>query len=179
MRNRQVGSSESAQILADVVPKITYKPGWTFELKEVSRGQGCEGLTLLIGATVPDSFGDGMVSVLHLMPVLPAAYDEHSWIQWILEQIQLVEQHEMLEFFEVSGHKVFFPGHAPGRNPYGVSIVMEQDDYGRIVTHGADYYGMSRMIHGLPVTQERAHQAAVPWFGGDPKDPHFHEEACD
>ena len=151
MRNRQIGPDSSTAILANVVSRVTYKPGWTLELKEISRGQGCEGLTLCIGATVPDSFGDGMVGVYHLMPVLPAAYDEDSWIGWIMEQIHLVEQHEMLEFFRVDGDPVFFPGHAPGRNPYGVS----------------------RVIHALPKTRETAYRAAVPWTGGEPQDEHF------
>lgn len=110
-------------------------------------------MTLMISATVPDSFGGPPVGVLHLMPVLPAAYDEDSWMAWILEQIHLVEQHEMLEFFEVDGDKPFFPGHAPGRNPYGVS----------------------RVIHAVPKTQEIAYKAAATWYGGGPTDPHFAE----
>lgn len=151
MRNRQVGPDEATQVLADLVPRIKYKPGWEFELREIDRGQGCQGLTLLISATVPDSFGGPSVEVLHLMPVLPAAYDEDSWMAWILEQIHLVEQHEMLEFFEVDGDKPFFPGHAPGRNPYGVS----------------------RVIHSVPKTRATAYKAAVPWYGGGATDPHF------
>lgn len=146
MRNRQVGPNEATSVLAALVPRITYKPGWTFELQEISRGQGCEGLTLMIGATVPDSFGNGTVSVLHLMPVLPAAYDEESWIRWILEQILLVEQHEALEFFRIDGDQHYFPEHGPGRNPYSIAQIK---------------------------TKEQAYAAAVPWSGGQPRDEHF------
>jgi hypothetical protein len=152
MRNWQAGPDEATAVLAQLVRRITYKPGWTFELQEIDRGQGCSGLTLCIGATVPESFGNGTVNVYHLMPVLPAAYDEDSWIGWVMEQIHLVEQHEMLEFFEVDGEKVFFPGHAPGANPYGVQ----------------------RVIHALPRTRERAYEAATPWNGGPATDPHVH-----
>jgi hypothetical protein len=106
----------------------------------------------MIGATLPDSTADGQtVTVLHLMPVLPAAYDEDSWTAWVMEQIHLVEQHEMLEFFKVDNYAPFWPGHAPGRNPYGVS----------------------RVIHALPKTHEQAHTPATPWYGGKPTDDHF------
>jgi hypothetical protein len=152
VRNRQVGPSDSADVLAALVAKITYKPGWTFELQEIDRGQGCQGLTLLIGATVPDSCNDGQtVGVLHLMPVLPAAYDEDSWIGWVMEQIHLVEQHEMLEFFKVDGEAPFFPGHRPGHNPYGIA----------------------RFIGAVPQTREQAYAPAVNWYGGPANDPHF------
>lgn len=152
MRNRQVGPDESTAILAALIPRITYKPGWTFELAEIDRGQGCQGLTLMIGATLIDSSDPvNTVGVLHLMPVIPAAYDEDSWIGWVLEQIQLVEQHETLEFFQVDGEAPFFPGHAPGRNPYGVS----------------------RVIHALPKSREQAYAPAKSWFGGAPTDEHF------
>lgn len=151
MRNRQVGPSESVDVLAGVVARTTYKPGWTFELRDIDRGQGCQGLTLLIGAIVKDSSAPGSVSVLHLMPVLSANYDEDSWIGWVLEQVHLVEQHEMLEFFKIDGSAPFFPGHGPGRNPYGVS----------------------RVIHALPKTEAKAYAEAEPWYGNDVSDPHI------
>lgn len=152
MRNLQQGNPESTQILADLIPKISYKPGWTFELAEIDRGQGCAGLTLMIGATLTDSSNPGQtVGVLHLMPVLACAYDEDSWLGWILEQIMLVEQHETLEFFQVDGDAPFFPGHAPGRNPYGVS----------------------RVILNTPKDRNTAYAPAATWFGGPAVGEHF------
>lgn len=139
MRSRQLGPDKATAVLAGLVPRITYKPGWTFELREIDRGQGCEGLTLCIGATVKDSTTDGQVSILHLMPVLPAAYDEDTWLGWILEQVLLVEQHEAMEFLKVDGDAPYFPEHAPGRNPYTVTRIK---------------------------TREQAHAAAKPWSGG-------------
>lgn len=133
-------------MLAELVVRVSYKPGWTFTLEEISRGQGCEGLTLMIGATVRNSFGEDDVDVLHLMPVPPAAYDEATWRRWILEQILLVEKHEALEFFRVDGDQAFFPNHDPGKDPY--AIVETQ-------------------------TRDEAHAPALPWVGGAPRDPHF------
>lgn len=146
MRNRQVGPDDAADILAALVPRITYKPGWSFELSEISRGQGCEGLTLLISFTAPDSLGDGETTGVHLMPVLPAAYDEESWLRWIFEQVQMVETHEAMEFFCVDGKQPYFPEHGPGRNPYVVATIK---------------------------TAEQVEDPAVPWVGGPAADEHF------
>ena len=147
MRNLQKGNEESTDILHALIPRISYKH-WKFSLQELNRGQGCEGLTLVIRAEVPDSFGNGMTEFCHLMPVLPCAYDEDAWIGWVLEQILMVEKHESLEFFEVDGHKPFFPYHRPGGNPYEVHRV---------------------------ITEEQAHSPATPWSGGGPQDPHFQQ----
>jgi hypothetical protein len=108
MRNRQVGPASAAQVLADLVPRTTYKPGWTFKLEEISRGQGCEGLTLLISATVPDTCTPGAeTTFVHLMEVPAANYNERNWRRWILDQILKVEKHESLEWLRIDD--------APGR----------------------------------------------------------------
>lgn len=147
MRNRQIGPDDAAQILADLVPLISYKPGWTFALEELDRGQGCQGLTLLIGAMVPDSTNpDAMTGVLHLMPVLPAAYNRTAWEDWIFEQIQMVEKHEAMEFFHVEGRAPYFSDHGPGRNPYARMRIK-------------------------PESQPQ--EEALPWNGGSVSDPHF------
>jgi hypothetical protein len=146
VRNLQKGEPAAGDVLEDLVDRVTYKPGWTFELREISRGQGCEGLTLMIGATVQNSFGGDDISVLHLMPVPPAAYDEATWKRWVLDQILLVEKHEALEFYRVDGDQPFFPNHDPGKDPY--AIVETQ-------------------------THDEAHAPALPWHGGAPADPHF------
>lgn len=141
---RQYGPQESVDILRDLVPRISYKQGWTFRLEEIDRGQGCGGLTLLIGATVPNSVGQGTVPILHLMPVMPAAYDRETWVRWILDQILLVERHEAMEFFRVDGDAPYFSEHAPGRDPYVVAQIK---------------------------TQEQVDTPPAPWSGGRPQYP--------
>jgi hypothetical protein len=145
MRNLQKGNPERTAILADVVSRITYK-NWNLELAECSRGQGCEGLTLRISATVPNAVAEGEVEFLHLMPVIPAAYDETSWTRWVLEQILLVEKHECMEFFRKDGEQVYFPAHGPGDDPYAMVEIR---------------------------TFEQAHAESTPYIGGPPQDPHF------
>jgi hypothetical protein len=146
MRNLQKGNEQATDILAALVPRITYKD-WTFTLQEVSRGQGCEGLTLVIEATVPDTCNPGeTVTFAHLMPVLPANYDERNWTRWVLEQILMVEKHESLEWFRVDDRQAYFPSHAPGENPYAMVEVR---------------------------TEAEAFADAQPWYSGPPRDPHF------
>ena len=91
--------------LADLVSKLEYRPGWTFELShDLDRGQGSRGLTLVIVSQGYDTYHPDRgetYRVAHLMPVPPAAYDRRSWQRWLLEQLLLVERHEACEFFQI------------------------------------------------------------------------------
>lgn len=111
-----------------LVDRLSYRPGWSFKLAHTDRGQGSEGLTLIITTRGCDSYhpdrGENY-RVNHYMPVPPAAFDARSWQHWLLEQLLLVERHECMEFFAVrdspgSGHRVrpYAPSHGPGSDPY-------------------------------------------------------------
>ena len=107
--------------LVNLVRKMKYKTGWQFELSDIDRGQGSEGLTLVICLTCQDSYHpDQTMRVNHYMIVPPAAYDEHSWQRWLFDQILLVEQHEACEFFLIDGKRPYAPHHGPGNNCYTV-----------------------------------------------------------
>lgn len=107
-------------LLKSLVERVTYK-GWRLFLDDLDRGQGSEGTTLVIHATVPDTYHDGkLITVAHYFPVPPAAYSEASWRRWLLEQILLVEQHEACEFFCIDGERPYAPHHGPGENPYTI-----------------------------------------------------------
>lgn len=113
-------------ILASLVKRIKYKSGWTFDLVDMDRGQGSEGLTLRILLSCTDSYHPeykDMFRVLHFMLVPPAAFNEQSWRRWLFEQILLVERHEACEFFMLDGLRPYAPHHGPGNDPY---IVFEQ-----------------------------------------------------
>ena len=111
-------------LLADLIDRLEYKEGWRFQLVDLDRGQGSEGLTLIINLTCKDSYHpENTFRVNHYMIVPPAAYDERSWLRWLLEQILLVEQHEACEFLKISGHRPYAPNHGPGRDPY---TIMDQ-----------------------------------------------------
>lgn len=111
-----------------LVERLSYRPGWTFELAHIDRGQGSKGLTLVITTKGYNSYHPDRgetYRVHHYMPVLPAAFDHRSWQRWLFEQILLVERHEAMEFFTIhdspgSEHfaKPYAPSHGPGNDPY-------------------------------------------------------------
>jgi hypothetical protein len=105
--------------LADLLSNLRYKARWKFSLEDLDRGQGSEGLTLVITITTPDSYHpETMRTVVHYFPVPPAAYDTRSWRRWLFEQLLLVETHEAMEFFTIDGEKPYAPSHGPGNDPY-------------------------------------------------------------
>lgn len=111
------------EVLDDLVGKLKYRKGWLFKLKHIDRGQGSEGLTLIITTLGINSYhpdrGESY-RVDHYMIVPAAAYDERSWRRWLFEQVLLVERHECMEFFMVDGKRPYAPHHGPGNDPYAV-----------------------------------------------------------
>jgi len=114
--------------LAHLVGCLEYRPGWKFTLTNLDRGQGSQGLTLVITTLGYDSRHPDRgetYKVNHYMLVPPAAYDVRSWRHWLFEQLLLVERHEAMEFFALhdspgSEHAVrpYSPSHGPGNDPY-------------------------------------------------------------
>jgi hypothetical protein len=121
-----------------LVRRLSYRPGWMFNLAHIDRGQESRGLTLVITTLGYNSYHpeDGeSYRVNHYMPVPPAAYDIRSWQRWLLDQLLLVERHEAMEFFAIhdspeSEHKVrpYAPSHGPGNDPYLVREVGTETD---------------------------------------------------
>ena len=125
MDNVQKGPPGCANVLADVINRITYKPGWCFTLDHMTRVHehlaGSEGLTLRIQFAAEDSTTPGRtVGLDHYFVVPPAAYSREAWERWVLECIFQMECHEAMEHFKVDGWAPFFPAHGPqnGMSPY-------------------------------------------------------------
>jgi len=115
--------------LEELVRQVSYKPGWVIYLQNVDRGQASVGLTLCIRITTPDSYNpETKRSVMHYMPVPPAAYNEQSWRRWLLEQLLLVERHEACEFFQINGQRPYAPHHGPGNDPYIIFDIGTDED---------------------------------------------------
>jgi hypothetical protein len=136
--------------LYDLVSRLQYRPGWEFSLLDLDRGQGSEGLTLIITTQGYNSYHADRgetYHVHHYIPVPPAAYDERSWQRWLFEQLLLVERHECMEFFafrvvsaQHSGEfasledeqrgliRPYAPSHGPGNDPYIVRELATEAD---------------------------------------------------
>jgi hypothetical protein len=99
-----LSNRQEAPYPADLVEHCTYRPHWSVALRELDRGQGCTGLTVVITVMGPDSYPPhDPMSVAHLFPVPAAAYNRASWCRWLFDCLLLVERHEAMEFFEVAG----------------------------------------------------------------------------
>jgi hypothetical protein len=122
--------------LSNLVELVQYKQGWEFSLRDMDRGQGSKGLTLVISIIGPDSYHpERNIRVDHYMPVPPAAYEVRSWTRWLFDQVLLVEQHEAMEFFRFPASQVggqderpYAPNHGPGNNPYTIPEYREDID---------------------------------------------------
>lgn len=117
-------------VLYNLVERLVYRPGWRFSLTDIDRGQGSEGLTLIITTHGYNAYyvdhGESY-RVNHYMPVPPASYDVRSWQRWLFDQCTLVERHEAMEFFALMSDdtlvRPYAPSHGPGNDPYLVREV--------------------------------------------------------
>lgn len=117
--------------LSQIVKRVRYRPGWTFSLVEIDRGQESKGLTLDITTKGYNSHHQDEgehYRVHHYMIVPAAAYNYASWRRWVFEQILLVERHEACEFFWVNGEQPYAPNHGPGWDPYIVTELTTETD---------------------------------------------------
>lgn len=131
--------------LDSLVGSLTYKDGWSFLLRELDRGQGSKGLTLVITVTTVNSYPPHEpLRVAHYMPVPPAAYDARSWRRWLFDQILLVERHEAAEFYRFPvppkydaaanvhlaqpDERPYAPSHGFGQDPYLIREIGTEED---------------------------------------------------
>lgn len=137
-------------ILAELVSKLRYRPGWQFRLDDIERdpasshGAAAGGLTF-IGITgtwtwpefagearyegADDAYHPGTPRPVHFyFPVPAATYDEQSWRRWLFDCLLDVERHEAMEHFRIGAERPFAPNHGPGRNPYVVFEYATDED---------------------------------------------------
>jgi hypothetical protein len=103
----------------------------------VDRGQGSEGLTLIITVDTVNSYhvAEGeRIRVQHYMIVPAAAFDGRSWQRWLFDQVLLVERHEAAEFFRIGRdgwngqRRPYAPSHGPGNDPYMIREIGTVED---------------------------------------------------
>jgi|HubBroStandDraft_2_1064218.scaffolds.fasta_scaffold12010_3 hypothetical protein len=120
-----------------LLDSLIYEPpgrDWDLSLRDLDRGQGSAGLTLVICVTGPDTYHpERTISVNHYFIVPAAAYNEQSWRRWLFDQIGLVELHERMEFFRLRAadgteSRPLAPNHGPGWDPYLVTELATDAD---------------------------------------------------
>jgi hypothetical protein len=110
--------------LADIVANLAYRPRWSFRLAEIDRGQGSEGLTLMVLSENVDTYHpENPLRVWHYFIVPAASYNRESWLRWVLDRLVEIETHEACEFMVVDGKRPFAPNHGPGYDPYQVRVL--------------------------------------------------------
>lgn len=107
--DRMHQSAPYPHVLADLVSRLRFRPGWTFDLFDQVRDKDAatrepttDGLTLDIVTKGYDSYHPerGETYRVHHYRIVPAAtYNEQSWQRWLLEQCMIVDDHEACEFF--------------------------------------------------------------------------------
>lgn len=116
--------------LDELVRNLSYRPGWSFELKpDLVRDEAPDGTALTQGLTfVVRTMGYDAYhpergqnyGVYHYFPVPAATYNAQSWRRWLLDCLIKVETHEACEFFTIFEVKPFAPTHGPGDDPYTI-----------------------------------------------------------
>jgi len=147
MANNPLMMHQSApypHILADLVAKLKYRPGWSFTLEDIERDKpgvhsgAARGLTL-VGLTGNFTWDEehghqyvGAMDAYHpeqsrpvyfYFPVPAATYDTRSWRRWLFDRIVDVETHEAMEYFAIGDERPYSPSHGPGNDPYMVREV--------------------------------------------------------
>jgi len=115
--------------LAELVSRLSYRPGWQFWLGDIDRDKDGDGTVVGAGLTLDiitrgyNSYkpSDGETYRVHHYFIVPAAtYDERAWTRWLFDRLVDVETHECMEFFKIDKRRPFAPSHSPGNNPYCV-----------------------------------------------------------
>jgi hypothetical protein len=117
--------------LDDLVRRCHFRPGWTFDLRHIDRGQSSVGLTLIITTKGYNSYhpeqGENY-RVHHYMIVPAASYNRRSWRRWLLTQCMTVDDHEAMEFFAIDDEHPYAPNHGPGNDPYIIAELTTDED---------------------------------------------------
>lgn len=101
-----------AKPLEDLLARFTYKPGWEFTADITPHGL----ITLTIRAMVHDADNPQNICPITFTETIDpyivkhrADADERYWMKWLHSMIRRAEEHEIDEFFQVDGVKVFDP----------------------------------------------------------------------
>ena len=86
---------------------FTYKPGWTFRFFETERDIRLEIKALVIDADNPAE--TAIITSFNSVDKMIAERPPWKWERWLRDRIIDFEKHEVDEFFQINGVKVFDP----------------------------------------------------------------------
>lgn len=96
--------------LAELVSRISYKPGWSFTLDHQDYVLQCDTLTLIIRAQVRDSRNLEQTVEFVMKRTIPEYLTTPSmFLKWVAYTLREAEIHEMREFFRFDGDLVDDP----------------------------------------------------------------------
>jgi hypothetical protein len=107
-----VSESPGPDLLRGLVPRLTYKSGWSFKVA------GPLGRFLCVFARTPDSWHPERQRTTQHMWEIPPLADERAALRWIFDRLLDIERHETGEFLAVDGHRPFYPNHQDEGSPY-------------------------------------------------------------
>lgn len=96
--------------IKQILSKVSYKPGWVFE---VSEPDDVQGLRLSIHVTMEDSYKPGNSTELHIHSPIQPLDNQDAFLRWLLWRLKLVEMHELLEWFKVDSKPWIDPHKSP------------------------------------------------------------------
>lgn len=127
--DRMIQTADFPKALALAVRNLKYKPGFTFSLEHIDRGQGSVGLTFIVRTMHADAYHPDVVrGVLHYFIVPAAAYTLGEWERWIFDRLGDIDTHERGEWFQTPAGRPFAPNHGPGMDPYIVRMYSTDED---------------------------------------------------
>jgi hypothetical protein len=96
----------SVSMVSRLLHKLTYKPGWTFDIDwEWSAATVPFGPYLRITWKAPDSDNPTRIISVQSVTSIPwALHSEEQAAHWLFSRIMAAEHHEAQEFFKIGGH---------------------------------------------------------------------------
>jgi hypothetical protein len=145
------------EVLEELVERLRYKPGWSFELVDHIRDREptpegtpwwhgtpvAGGLTFIVTTKHVDAYHPGTLRpVNHLFPVPAATYNRESWQRWLLNRLLDVDMHEACEWMVFAA-----PANDTLSRAAGIQVLEERpfapthgpgDDPYRVVQYATD-----------------------------------------
>lgn len=100
--------SLSVDTMQHALSKISYKPGWGFEVYEGIH----EGPHIRITAELVDAYDQNKTTTIDVHSALPPSESVAQFLDWLLWRIKIIEVHEAREFFRYCD-KPWSDPHAP------------------------------------------------------------------